>query len=62
MSNIAQTWTMIGATAAILGIVVGLQTFWISRALDRIEHRLDRIEDLLRDHDNRIAKLEAGRA
>jgi hypothetical protein len=39
---------MIGQTFAIIGSLVAalaLQTFWISRALDRIERRLDRIED-----------------
>ena len=54
MSNATQTWTII---AAVVGLI-GLQTFWITRALDRIEHRLDRIEDLLRDHDRRLTVLE----
>jgi hypothetical protein len=51
----AQAATIIGANTAVLGIVVGLQTFWISRALDalrgemrrdfdRVEARLDRLE------------------
>jgi hypothetical protein len=51
----AQAATIIGATTAILGIVIGLQTFWISHALDtlrdemrrnfdRVEKRLDRLE------------------
>jgi len=64
-----QIWTMIGAMAGI----VGLQSFWMGRALDdirgridrielrldRIELRLDRIEtSVLRDHGERIARLE----
>ena len=64
-----QIWTTIGAMAGI----VGLQSFWIGRSLDeirlridrvelrldRIELRLDRIEtSVLRDHGERIARLE----
>ena len=66
MSNTAQTWTIIGGLAVVVGIIVGLQTFWIARSLDaiagrldRIDVRLDRIEDLLRGHEQRIARLEA---
>jgi hypothetical protein len=51
----AQAAAIIGANTAIVGLVVGLQTFWISRALDalriemhrgfdRVETRLDRLE------------------
>jgi hypothetical protein len=51
----AQAATIVGANTAVLGIVIGLQTFWISRALDalrgemrrdfdRVEVRLDRLE------------------
>lgn len=66
MSNVAQTWTIIGAFVALLGIVVGLQTFWISRSLDKLEHALGAVGDevhetrdvLLRDHGERIARLE----
>lgn len=51
----AQTFAIIGSLVAALT----LQTFWISRALDRIERRLDRIDDtFLKDHGERIAKLE----
>lgn len=62
MSTVAQTWTIIGAVAALLTIVVGIQSFWIVRTLDRIDKRLDRIEDtFLRDHGERLARLEATR-
>jgi hypothetical protein len=51
----AQAAAIIGANTAIVGLVVGLQTFWISPALDalriemhrgfdRVETRLDRLE------------------
>jgi hypothetical protein len=51
-----QTFAIIGSLFAALG----LQTFWIARSLDRIEKRLDRIEDtFLKDYGERIAKLEA---
>jgi hypothetical protein len=62
MSNAAQTLTIIGLTTALVGLIVGIQTFWIARALDRIERRLDRIDDtVLRDHGDRLARLEAAR-
>jgi hypothetical protein len=51
----AQAGTIIAANTAVLAIVVGLQTFWIARALDalrsemrrdfdRVDTRLDRLE------------------
>ncbi|HET9241853.1 MAG TPA: hypothetical protein VFN99_00330 [Gaiella sp.] len=51
----AQAATIIAANTAVVGLVVGLQTFWISRSLDalrsemhrsfdRVETRLDRLE------------------
>jgi hypothetical protein len=57
------TWAIIGAMAALLT----LQSFWIGRLfdatnkrLDRIDGRLDHIEgSVLRDHGERIARLEA---
>lgn len=59
MSTVAQTATIIG----VLAVVIGIQTVWITRALGgrfgRIEERLDRIEDVIRDHGERIARLEA---
>jgi hypothetical protein len=59
----AQTVTFISA----LAVLTGLQAFRIARALDRvhaeldrIDARLDRIESVvLRDHAERIARLEA---
>jgi hypothetical protein len=61
MSNAAQTWATIGG----VGILIGVQTFWIARALDRVdraldvvERRLERIENMLRDQGERIARLE----
>lgn len=72
----AQTWTVIGAVSG----VIALQSFWINRALerieirfeaidrrfeaidrrfDRIDQRLDSIEQsVVRDHGERIARLE----
>jgi hypothetical protein len=51
----SQVWTIIGTLIA----AIALQTFWIGRALDDIRARLDRIEDVvLRDHGERIARLE----
>lgn len=59
MSTTVQTLTIIGGLAAIVSIIVGAQTVWIVRALDRIDKRLDRIEDtLLVDHAQRITRLE----
>ena len=64
---------MIGQTFAIIGSLIGaliLQSFWINRSLGRVEKRVDQlaeqadkrfdsIEDvLLKDHGQRIAKLE----
>ena len=62
-----QTWTVIGAVSG----VIALQSFWISRVLERIEHRFDVIdrrfdgleENVVRDHAERIARLgERGRS
>jgi hypothetical protein len=57
------------AVAAVVVPLVGVQTFWIARSLDGLERsisrrlnlieaRLDRIEELLRHHGERIARLE----
>jgi hypothetical protein len=40
----AQAATVIAANTAVIGIVVGLQTFWIARALDDLARRLDRVD------------------
>jgi hypothetical protein len=67
MSNASQTWTIIGGVVAFVGLLIGVQTFWIVRALDEIGKRLDRIDarlehiegTTLRGHGERIARLEA---
>jgi hypothetical protein len=59
----AQAVTIVTALAAF----TGLQTLWISRALDRVHASLDRLDArlshlegvVLRDHGERIARLEA---
>ena len=61
----AQAATIVSALAAFTGV----QALWISRALDRVyaalerlDVRLDHIERVvLRDHGERIARLEAER-
>jgi hypothetical protein len=51
----AQAATIIASLTAVVGLVVGLQTFWVARELDalrsevrrgfdRVEARLDRLE------------------
>jgi hypothetical protein len=57
------------AVATVLVPTVGLQTFWVVRALNRIDRRIDRVDDrldhidqtILRDHGERISRLEASR-
>ena len=61
----AQAATIVSALAAFTGV----QALWISRALDRVYAALDRLDVrldhiervLLRDHGERIARLEAER-
>jgi hypothetical protein len=61
----AQAATIVSALAAFLG----LQGLWISRTLDRIHATLDRLDVrldhidrvVLRDHGERIARLESAR-
>ena len=61
----AEAATIVSALAAFTGV----QALWISRALDRVyaaldrlDVRLDHIEGVvLRDHGDRIARLEAER-
>jgi hypothetical protein len=48
------TITILAALIAFMGI----QTFWVVRSLDRIDARLDRIEGLLMNFGERIARLE----
>jgi hypothetical protein len=77
MSNAAQTWAIIGGVTAVVGIVVGLQTFWVARSLDKLQDALTELgaklgaeigdtrtevrevkDVLLREHGQRIARLE----
>ncbi|HET6623088.1 MAG TPA: hypothetical protein VFG70_01050 [Gaiellaceae bacterium] len=61
----AQAATIVSALAAFTGV----QALWISRALDRVYAALDRLDVrldhiervVLRDHGERIARLEAER-
>ena len=61
----AQAATIVSALAAFTGV----QALWISRALDRVYAALDRLDVrldhiervVLRDHRERIARLEAER-
>jgi hypothetical protein len=65
----AQAAAIIGVLTAVVGLAVGLQSFWIAHALDRIHATLDRLDGrlddvegvVLRDHGERIARLEASR-
>ena len=69
-------WAQVATIVSALAAFIGLQTLWISHALDRvyarfdgldarldrIDLRLDRIDGVaLRDHAERIARLEASR-
>jgi hypothetical protein len=65
----AQAITIIGTLGVITIGAIGVQAYWIARALDRlaaqidrIDTRLDRVEyDLIRDHGQRITRLETER-
>jgi type III secretory pathway component EscU len=48
MSNLAATITVIGATLTIVTLAVGLQTFWISRSIGRVEIALKETRDELK--------------
>ena len=60
-------WDEAPTIVSALAAFTGLQALWISRpldrvyaALDRVDSKLDRIEGVvLRDHGERIARLEA---
>ncbi len=52
----AQAAVIVGALTAVMGLVVGLQTFWIARALDTLRDEMHRGFDRL---DARIDRLEA---
>ncbi len=52
----AQAAVIVGALTAVMGLVVGLQTFWIARALDTLRDEMHRGFDRL---DSRIDRLES---
>jgi hypothetical protein len=60
-------WAQAATIVSALVAVAGLQALWITRALDRLDARLDRVDAkldriegaVLRDHGERIARLEA---
>ena len=52
----AQVATIIAANTAVIGLVVGLQTFWVARALDALGARLDRIELRLDRIEERVGR------
>ena len=60
-------WAEAAAIVSALAAFTGLQALWISRALDRVHATLDRLDSrfdrveavVLRDHSERIARLEA---
>jgi hypothetical protein len=65
----SQVGTIIAVLTAVVGLAVGLQSFWIAHALDgihatrdRLDARFDHVEGVvLRDYGERIARLEAAR-
>jgi hypothetical protein len=88
MSNVAQTWTIIGATVALVSLIVTLLSFWIAHSLAALRGELAAMRsdvregfrdvrdemrggfrgvqeelrelrtEVLRDHSERITKLE----
>jgi hypothetical protein len=61
---------IVSAVAAIVVPMITIQTLWIARSLgglegtlggrlDRVEQRLEHIDQTMRDHAERIARLEA---
>ena len=63
----AVAWPEVATVIGVLAAVIGLQSFWIARALDDIRATLDRLDArlghiesvVLRDHGDRISRLEA---
>ena len=63
----SQVGTIIGVLTAVVSLAVGLQSFWIAHVLDRMNATLERLDArfdhvervVLRDHAERIARLEA---
>jgi hypothetical protein len=66
----AMDWAQAATIVAALAAFTGLQTLWITRALDRVHATLDRLDAkfdhvagvVLRDHGERIARLETVRS
>jgi hypothetical protein len=60
-------WAQVATIVSALAAFTGLQALWIGRALDRVYVALDRLDArlshiegvVLRDHTERIARLEA---
>jgi hypothetical protein len=52
----AQTATIIASMTAVMGVIVGLQTFWVARPIDALRDEMHRGFDRL---DARIDRLEA---
>lgn len=60
-------WVQIATVVSALAALTGLQALWITRALDRVHVTLDRLDSrfdhvegaVLREHGERIARLEA---
>jgi hypothetical protein len=62
-------WAQAATIISAMAVFTGVQAFWISRALDRVEGRMDRLEGRMdrlegRIHDlvERIARLETARS
>lgn len=51
----AQTATFIASMTAVMGVIVGLQTFWVARSIDALRDEMHRGFDRL---DARIDRLE----
>lgn len=68
--DVSVEWAQAATIVSALAAFTGLQALWISRALeriytalDRVDSRLDHIERVvLRDHADRIARLEAAQS
>ena len=52
-------WAQVATIIAALAAFTGVQSFWIARALDHVEARLDAIDRSVRDQGARVARLEA---
>ena len=65
--DVRVAWSQVATIIGVLTAAVGLQSYWIGQALDRIHATLERLDArlshvegvILRDHAERIARLEA---